>query len=378
MKKDSKIGIITFHASHNCGSMMQAYALQNVLFKNGYNNEIIDFQTEGQKDKYAVWHSKPNIKNVVKNFISLTHPIKMQKVWNEYESFMSKNMILSQEKYTKKEELNNISKKYNLCICGADQIWNITIKDASDAYFLPYMNIKKVAYAPSFGAKKIQDHTNEVDKYKKYLVDFDALSIREKNGQKWIDELINTKVPIVLDPTLLLDANDYDKIREASHIKGKYIFYYAPTYSKKLDKFVKKIGKKYNLPIIVWNAREYFFRFEWVNGFKLTKVEHPGIYLDLIKNAELVITTSFHGTIFSTIYRKKFWTLKNGEMYQDDDRVKTLINQLKIEDRLISPKFDENIDYMKEVDYSQYERQLPKLKEESINYLFDSIRGVTK
>ena len=376
--KTKKIGIITFHASHNCGSMMQAYALQHFLEKNNYDNEIIDFQTEGQKDKYAVWHKKITIKNIVKNFISLTHPIKMQKVWDEYENFMKKNMNLSKDKYSNQEDLNDISQKYNICISGADQIWNITIKDANDAYFLPYNGIKKIAYAPSFGAKKIQNYTNKIDKYKKYLNSFNVLSIRERNGQKWIEELINKEVPVVLDPTLLLDAEDYDLVAKSSGIKGKYIFYYAPTYSRKLDKFVKKVSKKYKLPVIVWNAREYFFKMEWIHGFHLTKIEHPGIYLDLIRNAELVITTSFHGTIFSTIYRKKFWTLKNGEMYQNDDRVKTLVSQLKIEDRLISPVFDINTDYIEEVNYSQYEQQLSKLRKFSETYLLDSIKEMLK
>lgn len=92
------------------------------------------------------------------------------------------------------------------------------------------------------------------------------------------------------------------------------------------------------------------------DGFKLPDFEDPKAYLQLMKNAEMVITTSFHGTVFSTIYRKKFWVIKNGGMYGNDDRVKTLLSDLAITDRLIELPFDEKFNYMKSVDYSEYEK----------------------
>ena len=107
----------------------------------------------------------------------------------------------------------------------------------------------------------------------------------------------------------------------------------------------------------------------WRFGFKLPKYESPAVYLSLIKNAELVITTSFHGTIFSTIYRKKFFTIKNGGMFGDDDRVKTLIEQLGIEDRLIPIAFNDSYDYLAPVNYETYEKNLPKLRKKAKDYI---------
>lgn len=371
MKKNLKVGILTFHASHNCGSMMQAYATQQLLEKLGYDNEIIDFQNFGQKDMYSVVHKKLSIKNMIKNIILIPHYFKLKEHWKDYEEFLHINFKLSEERYSKTEEIYKIREKYNTCICGADQIWNITIKDADDAYFLPFdkKNMKKISYAPSFGAKEIAKYTNDIQKYKKYLKDFDYLSIRENNGKKWIKNMIGKEVPVVLDPTLMLEGEDYERIRRASGIKNKYIFYYAPTYKRNLDKFVKKISKKYNLPVVVWNSKEYYLKGEYLNGFKMSEHQEPGIYLDLIKNADLIITTSFHGTIFSTIEKKKFWVLKNGGMYTTDDRVITLVNQLCIENRLIEPEFDDNKDYFEEVDYRNYEENLKVLREQSLNYL---------
>lgn len=372
---NKKIGILTFHASHNCGSIMQSYAMQTILNNLKYDNEIIDFQNYGQRDMYAIFHKKKSLKNFIKNIVSLLNYKRIKKQWFDYEEFLQKKYVLSQRKYYITNDINNISNDYNICICGADQIWNITIPDSDDAYFLPFKDkkIKKIAYAPSFGAKKIQDYSSNYKKYSNYLNDFDYLSIREKNGQKWIKEMIGKNVPIVLDPTLLIDENEYEKIREHSGFKDEYIFYYAPSYSFKLDKFVKKISKKYKLPVIVWNATEYFLKFEYLNGFILPERINPGVYYDLIKNAKLVITTSFHGTIFSSICKKNFWVLKNGGMYENDDRVKTLIDQLSLHDRLIEPIFDKNYDYLCNCDYKNYDIQIKNLRKKSIDYLIKSL-----
>lgn len=370
-----KIGIITFHASHNCGSMMQAYAIQKQVEKLGYENEIIDFQNEGQKDMYAVVHRKKTIKNFIKNTLLLFSRKKIRKQWNDYEKFKNKTFKLSKTKYSNSDELKETNNKYDCFISGADQIWNITIKDADDSYFLDFVEDEKIkiAYAPSFGAKNILDVSNDPQKYARFLNRYDYLSIRENNGKKWIKDLIGKTVPVVLDPTLLLDSNEYENLIEKNDYDGKYIFYYSPTYSRKIDKFVKKISKKYKLPVIVWNSREYYMKKEYLNGFILPKKLNPGVYLDLIKNAEIIITTSFHGTIFSTVYRKKFFVIKNGNMYTTDDRVLTLINQLGIKKQLIEPNFNDDFDYLGDIDYSEYEKNLIKLRKNSIEFLKESL-----
>ena len=323
MKKKKKIGIITFHASHNCGSMLQSFALQTILNKLGYENEIIDFQNEGQKDMYAVVHKRKNIKNFIKNMLLLLQRKEIRKQWLNYENFKDKTFKLSKNKYYKNDDLKETNNLYDTFISGADQIWNITIKDSDDSYFLNFTDDKKnrIAYAPSFGAKNVLDYSDNPNKFAEFLKRYKHLSIRENNGKKWIKDLIGKDVEIVLDPTLLLKKEDYDKILIPTNVKFKYIFYYAPVYKKHIDKFVKNLSKKYQLPVIVWNSREYYIKAEYLKGFIKAENQSTAFYLGLIKDAELVITTSFHGTIFSTIYKKNFWTIKNGDMYGTDDRV---------------------------------------------------------
>lgn len=368
-----KTGILTFHNSYNCGSMLQSYAMQNVLKKLGIENEIINFSNEGQKELYLVTYKNKNLKNFIKNIIIFPHKKIVGANNKKYEEFKNEYFDLSKNSYSKMEELND--EEYDAVIAGSDQIWNTTIMDADDAYFLPWVkSAKKIAYAPSFGAKRLEKYVTDIEKYKGYLNSFNYLSIREKNGQKWLRELLQKEVPVVLDPTLLLEKEDYEKI-EAKDIEEKeeYIFFYCPSFDSEICKFVKKISDKYKLKVIVWSAKEYYLKYIKRYGFTLAKYENPSSYLYYIKNAQMVFTTSFHGTIFSTIYRKKFYVIKNGGMYGDDDRVQTLVTQLGIEERLVPYEFEENKDYLEEVNYEKYDIYLKEYKEKSLDYLRKSL-----
>ena len=377
MKK--KIGIITFHRSLNCGSMLESYAIERVVNKIGFDSELINFSSNGQRDLYSVFSKKKNIKKILKNIIYapllIPHLKTLQRHKNNYEEFSQKYLITSNEDLNDNYNLNNIYEKYDEFIAGSDQIWNITISDYNDIYFLPFEENEKnkIAYAPSFGAKNISKYSDNIEKFKTFINNFNYLSAREFNGKKWIKELTNRDAEVVLDPTLLLEVDEYKKIESDANIDGEYIFYYSPTFDRKLDKFVKKVANKYKMKVITWSSKNYYIKCEWKNGFKMAYNQSPDVYLNLIHNAKLVITTSFHGTIFSSLYRKKFWILKNGGMYGDDDRVLTLIKQLRLEDRLIKPNYDKNFDYLKDVIYNNYELELNKLKNKSYNFLKNAL-----
>lgn len=364
-----KIGILTFHKSYNCGSMMQTFALQTTIKKLGGNPEIIDFSNEGQKKLYQVMFPNNSIKNVVKNIILYPHKKRIQENNEKYEKFINDYFELSKGKFSLIDELSE--ENYSTIIAGSDQIWNITIDDADDAYFLPWVKkAKKIAYAPSFGAKNIMEHTKNIAKYKAFLNDFDFISIRENNGKKWIKDLIDKDVPVVLDPTLLLDENEYSVlIKNQLTLPEKFIFYYSPHYENEINTLVENISKKLNMPVIGFNSKTFFVKMMNLKGFKLPDFEDPSIYLELIKKSEIVITTSFHGTIFSSIFKKKFWVVKNGGMLKSDDRVQTLATDLDLLDRVISIKYDDSFDYNKEKNYDKYNKLLSEKRIQSMDYL---------
>lgn len=363
-----KIAVFTLHKSHNCGSIMQAYALQEYLKANGVNPILVDFGTSKQIEEYSVYTNQKGVKGLIKKIIFFINRKTLKRHWNDYDAFRKKNLNLSEKQYNEESDISNLMEEYDAFLCGSDQIWNVTIPDYNDIYFLSFTDKCKMAYAPSFGARDPRKFV-DCDNISKWLTSFDYLSTRENSGKEILKEMTDRNVQVVLDPTLLLDAENYEIIRGNSGIKGDYIFYYATLHSNKLDRFVKKVAKKYNLKVIVWSSKEYYKKMVWRNGFKLTYNQDPGIYLDLIKNASLVITTSFHGSVFSTVYRKKFWILMNGDMFKTDDRVKTMVANLGIEDRMIIPNFNDDFDYLKNVNYDFYEKNIRKLRESSKEYL---------
>lgn len=364
-----KIGIITFHNSYNCGSMLQSYAMQKVL-KNlsKLDVEIIDFSNEGQKELYGVWYKNSSLKNIIKNICILPIHKRIRNNNFMYEKFKNSFFNLSR-KYKNISELSDDD--YDFVVAGSDQIWNITIPDYDDAYFLPWVHkAKKIAYAPSFGSKNIMEYSSEPSKYAKYIGNFDALSIRENNGKKWIKDLTNLDVPVLFDPTLLLPACEYDKlVSDSLNINCEYIFFYSPSFNPKICKLVNKISKKFNLKVYTWSSKSYSTKIFSTHNFLLPQYENPSSYLYLIKNAKLVITTSFHGTIFSTIYRKNFFVIKNGSMFGKDDRVITLLTQLHMLERLIPMEYVEEFDYLSKIDYTEYSNIIEKGKKECFNYL---------
>lgn len=369
-----KTGLITFHNSYNCGSMLQTYALFNVLNRMGHDVEVIDFSNEGQRNVYSVFYRNNTLKNVIKNLlISLCHK-KIARDFTRYEDFKKKHFSLSNRCYTDASQLSDDT--YDIVVTGSDQVWNITIEDGDDAYFLPWVKTaRKIAYAPSFGARNIMEYAKDPQRYANYLKSFHSISIRENNGKTWIKALANIDVPVIIDPTLLLSKCDYDKIASTElSLPKKYIFYYSPGYSSDINQLVKNISKKYKLPVIAFNAKHFYINRMFLTGMTVPKIEDPSTYLQLIKNATMIITTSFHGTIFSSIYNKCFWVVKNGNMFKTDDRVSTLVQGLDLMDRVIPIEFNDNFNYLADKDYTNYYQLLSTEQKKALNFLEESFK----
>lgn len=369
----SKAGIITFHRSYNCGSMLQAFALQQTLIKMGLDCEIVDFSNEGQRQLYSLFRKVRSLKDVVKNLVYFAHRKRIESVFEEYELFIKANFKLSSRSFRYLSELDD--GPYDAVITGSDQVWNALLEDGDDAYFLPWVNnSKKIAYAPSFGARDIFSLSSESEKYIQLIREMDAVSVREENGRDWIRRASSRDVPVVLDPTLLLDADEYNPIEATEmDLPEKYIFYYSPGYEVKINHLVKAIADKYELPVIAFNSKTFYMKGMGRLGFTLPKAENPSAYLALMRRASLVVTTSFHGTIFSTIYRRCFWTIENEGMLGEDDRVRTLVNNLNVRDRLVGMEFDPDFDYLKPVDYASYDIALQEQRGQSFNYLKNAL-----
>ena len=254
-----KIGILTLSASDNCGSLLQAYALQEVI-KNRYDCkvEILNLETDQSKEIYELFPKK-FYKHPKKSLFTLKFlkSIKRQKLG--YAQFRSKYLNLTEIKYKNSEELSKIEKNYDILIAGSDQIWNIYMADYSEAFFLPWKGTaKKISYAASLGAVNKIDDT-KAENIKKWLKDFNMVSVREDSGANTLEKLTDKKIQVTLDPTLLLSTSDWNRITGVRMINKPYIFYYSWAYpDEKMNELVHRFAKEKNLEVYVINSSRWY------------------------------------------------------------------------------------------------------------------------
>lgn len=362
-----KIGIITFHAAHNYGSMLQAYALQTYLEQQGHHVEIINFRSKYQKLMYSkpisfnnLHQIKKTIKLCLFDYSSLEV---IKKKWYMFEDFLSKYLNMTVE-YQSMDQLKKVHLNFDYIITGSDQIWNTKAKDFSEVYFGTFTSkIKKIAYAPSMGPEpELQD----VLYIKSLLNGFKAISVREKRTKDFLENNdIYHPVEIVLDPTLLLDAKDYTKLySEEPLVKGRYIFYYTPGCIRpEFMKIAEALGKKFNLPVIT-EGLYYPKDMKLYSCIKEYKAVGPSEFLNLIKNSEITCGASFHLMAFSLLFQKQFYCI-NGDV---DSRMNNLMKLFNLEDKILSIKspsgFNTNI-----INWGEVKNLLAKYRSSSVTFL---------
>lgn len=375
-----KIGILTFHNSHNCGSMLQALALQTVL-ENRYNAtvRIIDFSNEAQQNMYAPIPKPSNWKRLIKSIIWATNYTQMVKQYNAFDSFSKKYFKLTESRLSDPTLIKDVVEGYDALITGSDQVWNIKCIDADDAYFLNFTDsIKKYAYAVSFGANNPFEINNE--RYTKYFNDFRLVSVRERNAQKWVEEATGVHVPVCLDPTMLFGKEDWENIVDVGDtpvIKGEYIFYYCFGISEEIQRFLKYVSNKMQMPVYFMEAKEWTLKACWKNNIKLIKEYGPDVYMNAVKYSKVFITSSFHGTAFATIYRKDFWYIKSKDSESSmDDRAVSFLTQLGLMDRYRTTSELKETNLLEKANYTSIDERIRELRDKSFNYLDNVIRDI--
>ena len=344
-----KVGILTFHFCDNYGAVLQCYALLKVINSmERYNCEVINYNPNWKPR----WFTDPKMQE---KFLA-----KLEK----YVAFR-RDFLAIQEGYI--YDTSEI-KAYDYYVVGSDQVWNTSFRFSKPTYFLDFVpdNAVKVSYAASVGLA-IEDKRLNRTYFEQYIPRFDYLSIREKTHEQYIKEFTDKSVTTVLDPTLLLRKEDYDEIiSRDKEEKEKFIFLYFlkhDTTAPLMISFVNMLSRKYNLKVI-----HYFIdvpKQAFKNNSESFFFEGPQEFLWYIKNAEVVVTNSFHGTIFAIQYHKPFYTYVVKSM---SSRVLDLLQMLGLEDRLINGY--KNIDDVNfDIDFEKVERKLETLRGESLNYL---------
>lgn len=363
-----KIGILTYHKSHNYGALLQAIALRKVIERMGHEVYYVDYWPEYHKKTYAFYNPEYILhSNPLKTFKSLMRFI----LYSPY----SLGRIRKFRKFIRNRIENhceNSANHFDLIVCGSDQIWrkqpglngkfNPTYFAAGGTNADNY-----ISYAASMGIITTDNKDKEL--LKEWLQKFNAVSVREESLKLLLDELKINSPKVVADPTLLLPKEIWQSMLtgKEKRIRKKYLVYYTLQNDAFDIGTIQKYAEDNNLEII------------WMMGgagrksFEKNTITCADPYdmMNLIANAEMVFTSSYHGLVFSIIFERQFVT----SFTSNSGRAQTLLAQLGLQDRLIEP-VSKQIPADK-IDYVKVESKLREFREDSILWLSNSINRIT-
>lgn len=382
-----KIAILTRRAGFNMGSSLQAYAMSKFIERAGFPNVIINY------DEYSghwKWKIKPFINSTILKIFNIfprlsnvffrqkyNDLLRSKSQMNTFFQFERQYLPLTKKKYASCKSLKKDFNDYNACICGSDQIWSPYFFDP--AFFLSFITsskTKKIAYAPSLG---ITDLNLIKENQRELMQKMTFLSCREKEGANLISQITKKEIPVVLDPTLMLETHEWEKLANDSNINksGKYIltyFLHSSCYEDSIPHaYIEKLKKETGLP--VYNISI----FNLINNIQADKqfdTVGPLDFLSLIKNAEWICTNSFHCCIFSYIFKRKFFVferyMKNGNTGgHQNSRIYNLLQLLGLSDAITNPNSVPNI--KKQYNFEIGEINLKIEREKSKNYLLNAL-----
>lgn len=350
-----KIGILTFHWATNYGAILQAFALQNYLKNLGHDVYIINYRPKHKQYK-RTFLSCFYTKRFWLYLFNIKEHIKEKKLDNFRKTYLHETLL-----YESLDELKKKSPKFEVYICGSDQIWNsyFTTKGEgkpTSVYFLDFgdKNVKRIAYAVSFGCENYPEEALNIAK--KYIHNFKAISVRENSAISIVTK-IGFMNPIKLpDPTLLLLRDEYcfTNTDQESAQKKAFVYILREEYQD-----VKDIKLYLKRNYIINTTNKFFNPYsveEWVSG---------------IKNASIVLTNSFHGMVFSLIFHVPFIVVPaKGTTSGMNDRFNTLLSYLNLEHRIMNIY---DIDKLKmlvdeKINWQIVDSQLTELRNESYKF----------
>lgn len=386
------IALVTCYFQPNYGSQLQALATQMAFDKLGIENETIridGLRPEINKAKYKYFLSRVFNIDTIKDKMATVRKFVAKKRNKQYarnlaeriekfNEFANTRFRLSRQ-YNSKAELSAAAHNYQAFVVGSDQLW-LPSNIAADYYTLNFVpdDVCKIALSTSFGISQLPKRQAELAK--KFLPRYNHLSIREKSGQKLIKELTGIDVPVVCDPTLLFDSSDWDSLMPKENFaEGKYVFCYF-------------LG---NNP----GHRTWTRRFADANGCRIIQMQHcdeyiksdegfadetpynvgPIEFVQLIRNAEYVVTDSFHCTVFSMLYRKNFFSFRrynNDGVTSTNGRLYSLLSLVNLGSRLLTG--EEPVDMVrKSIDsFDEVHSKLSELREFTWEWLRNAVASL--
>lgn len=386
---NKKIALVTCYFQHNYGSQLQAFATQKFFDSSGVANETIridGLKSEINKKKYKYFLSRifdintikdkwATVKKVIAVKSNHKYADNLSKRYKMFDDFAENEFHLSQ-RYNSFAELAEAAKNYNMFVVGSDQLW-LPSNISADYYTLNFVpdGVPKMALATSFGISELP--RKQARMAQKFLPRIEYCSVREVSGQKLVKQLIRMDVPVVCDPTILFDSKEWSKeVVSEPFTDGKYLFCYF-------------LG---NNPI----QREFVKRVKAITGYKIVQLQHcdeyiasdenfpdeapynvgPKEFIRLIRDAQYVFTDSFHCSVFSMLFSKKFFTFRR---YTSDGTVSTngriysLLSLVELENRLL--KGNENAKELisEDINFDNVLSKLSELRQFTKQFVYNAL-----
>jgi len=370
-----KVGIITLNGYFNYGNRLQNYAVEQVLKSLGFEVKTIINHTSTNRS------SNKNILDKISTLESIDTKKIMKEIKNKAKYYLNKRKIDNYK--TKKRELfkkfsadylnetdysiskNNIpddfSDRFDYFVTGSDQVWNpYYIRRHSSINFLTFASKeKRIAFAPSFGVSKIplEDKKN----FKKWISEMNMLSVREYEGSKIIKDLTGREAEVLVDPTMVLKRKNWLSLsKEDPQIPDNdYLMtYILGELSREKKKEIRNFAKKNDLDIVDLAVKKGWS--DYIVG--------PKEFIDYINSASAIFTDSFHGTIFSILFKTPFVTFRRRGSHSMISRINTLFSKFDMKDRLEDEiKLTKN--EVMDIDFSHTDEILEKERKKTYDYL---------
>ncbi len=352
MNRKKKIGIVTITGSSNYGNKLQNFAVQKILQEMGYDAEtIIDLRFKKNPMSWLTY-IKPIMHYVTRiKYVPSAHKKVLSFCWWS-RHYIKWSPILIR----KTEDEKKLNSRYDGFLVGSDQIWGPYCPwDSSELAFFTFAERhKRIAFAPSFGTDTFPPE--RIGEYRERLNGFNKLSVRESNGAEIIKSLTGKEAEVLVDPTMVLNRKYWDEIAEPVNLQAKYILVYTlgeltGEYSQYINSMAKENGYK-----IIDLMKDNCF-----------STGHPGTFVGLIKNANYIVTDSFHGSVFAMIYHKPLVMLRRkGNENAMFTRLENLMSLFQLEPDV--KKSSDKIYFLK-TDWKSVDTIMEREKQKSLNYL---------
>ena len=398
-----KVGILTQPLTNNYGGLLQAYALQTIIERMGHEvvilNRPMPFVPDTANDAFI-----PSAIRFVKNCVKFLMRKPLIKVYHELlpQQHIVANRLTEifvvtyhhkSPDFSTTESLAAYCRKQGIeaFVVGSDQCWRPMYSPCLPNYFLDFAedwNVKRIAYAASFGVDHWEYTEDETRICASLAQEFNAVSVREESGIVLCQEQLGVDAILTLDPTMLLDVDDYNellwtfdpkifniapehRVKTTLDVNDKRLFCYMLNMNENKQHFIQTVSDAQGLTPVECMPKD--FRAQEVFEICPDDCTFPPVelWIQSFRDAELVITDSFHGTVFSIIYNKPFWVL--GNLDRGMARFHSLLKMFGLEYRLVTPDKIDTLDFDVPIDWNAVNARREELKQKSLSFIKDNL-----